>query len=143
MFTRAAASSPPAHGVQALSTRWRSVFSPCATPAPTPAPVSEPSRPVDFGAIIPARFERPAAVEAEMRAPAQPQASTFGQPLRPDTIGNQEYRRSRAVSRFNPARHEVSRVKPLVASSFVVDRRNRDAFSDLLLQGGGRGSQGR
>jgi cell pole-organizing protein PopZ len=76
-----AALAPPAQAQPAPAVEAQK---PAPVQAPTPAPASEPSRPVDFGAIIPARFERPAAVEAEMRAPAQPQSSSFGQPLRPE-----------------------------------------------------------
>jgi cell pole-organizing protein PopZ len=48
---------------------------------PTPAPNPELPRVVDFGAIIPGRFDRP---EGPTVAPAQ--TSTLGQPARPGTV---------------------------------------------------------
>lgn len=48
-------------------------------PAPAPAPTPEAPRVVDFGAIIPGRFDRPGAA-------APTQTSTFGQPQRPGSV---------------------------------------------------------
>jgi cell pole-organizing protein PopZ len=67
-------------------------------PAPAPAPTTEPSRVVDFGAIVPGRYDRPGAPAI---TPAQ--TSTFGQPLRSGTVNGSHINGSHIEAAAPPA----------------------------------------